>query len=69
MSVVLYIVLIGIALGGIHHWIKIKSYIFEHEDIASITKRHVGRGIVANFSDVDTKYVPINCFDEGLQIA
>lgn len=44
MSVFTYIILIGFAVFGIQHWLKNKSYIFEAEDIAKITKRYVGNG-------------------------
>ena len=44
MSAFTYIVLIGFAIFGIQYWLKNKSYVFEAEDIAKITKRHVGNG-------------------------
>lgn len=44
MSIFTYVILIGVAIFGIQHWLKNKSYIFKAEDISKIAKRHVGNG-------------------------
>ncbi|KAL9987915.1 hypothetical protein ACROYT_G002297 [Oculina patagonica] len=72
MSIFTYIILIGFAIFGIQHWLKNKSYIFEAEDIAKITKRYVGndqrQSISAKFTkialELEQKY-PGHILSEG----
>lgn len=44
MSAITYIVLIAFAIVGIQYWIKNKTYLFQAEDIARISKRHIRKG-------------------------
>ena len=45
MSAITYIVLIGFAIFGIQYWMKNKTYLFQAEDIARISKRHIRKGM------------------------
>lgn len=44
MSPFNFIVLIGLAIFGIHYWLNNKSYIFEAKDVARIAERHARKG-------------------------
>lgn len=56
MSLLSYLILFGFAIIGINYWLQTKSYLFTHEEVSKIAKRHAGKGEFAACIIVPVRY-------------
>ena len=46
------LVVLGLAIFGIHYWLNSKTYIFEAEDISRIAKRQARKGEICMHANI-----------------